>query len=319
MGTVVVSLDAELAWGFHDVIGPPRQRFVDARYAWRRLLGLLDDYGIPATWSVVGHLFLEDCDGRHADHPTPSGWFPCPSHRDASGREVWYGDGLVAAIADAEVDHEIGCHTFSHVPFGESWVTERIVDAELRASLEAAAESGLAASGFRSFTYPRNEVGYRNLLAERGFTCYRGRQPPWWYDALPVPLRQVGKLADLTVARTTPPIVYPRIDEYGLVNLPASLYLFIFEGRWRTALESVRPDPVVTLAMRGIDRVADGDGIFHVWLHPNDYVGERDLERVETVLAHVDRRRAETDLAVRTMGEVAEEVRAGQTESATAK
>lgn len=305
MGTVVLSLDAELAWGFHDVPGPPRQRFVEARDAWHRLLGMMDRYDTPATWSVVGHLFLDDCDGQHAGHPTPSGWFPCKPIAGTDGPTVWHGDGLLEAIRDAEQDHEIGCHTFSHVPFDESWVTRRIVDAELRASVESADQWGLPATELRSFTFPRNEVGFREVLADRGFTCYRGSQQSWWYDSLPDLLRQAGKLLDLTTDRTTPPIVRPQLDEYGLVNIPASMYLFIFGGAGRTAVESVRSDPVVALAKRGIDLVADGDGIFHAWLHPNDYVGERDLERVESILSYVDRRRNDSDLAVRTMGAVA--------------
>lgn len=298
MGSVVLSLDAELAWGFHDVDSPPTDRIEAARESWLDLLDLFDEFDVPATWAVVGHLLLDDCDGVHGDHPTPDGWFDrdpgTSEHRD----DAWYGSDLVDAIEDADPDHEVGSHTFSHVEFGD--VSREVAAAEMRRAVDVAERRGLSVD---SVVYPRNDVSHRDVLAAYGATCYRGNQPRRWYDR--GPLGAVAKLVGWPTGTVSPPLVQPREDEHGLVNVPASLYLFGFEGRARSTVERVTDDPVVTMAKRGVDRAAAEGGVFHAWLHPNNLTDERDFDRMRAVVKHVAEVRDRTDLAVETMGEIA--------------
>lgn len=79
------------------------------------------------------------------------------------------------------------------------------------------------------------------------------------------------------------------------------MYLFSLEGLPRAVLEPVWSDPVVTVAKRGVDRVADGDGAFHMWLNPHDLLLPDGRERLAAVLSYVDERRDEGDVTVRTM------------------
>ncbi|WP_433623772.1 polysaccharide deacetylase family protein [Halomicrococcus sp. NG-SE-24] len=304
MTAVVLSVDAELAWGFHDSSEVPERRAV-ASETWERLLDLLDEFDVPATWAIVGHLFIRECDGEHEDHATPTDdWFDDDPGGSAASAPPWFGDGLVEAVADADAGHEIGGHTFSHVAFGDERTTRDVAIAETRASVEAADDAGFS---LQSFVFPGNDVGHRDVLAAYGFTCYRGTRPALWYDD--AILRSVAKTVDLTVSGTTPPLVEPTVDDHGLVNVPASMYLFGFEGWPRTVLERSWADPMLRAAKRGIDRAADEEGVFHLWLHPSDLVAERDFRRLRAVLEHVDAVREATDLAVRTMGEVAADLR----------
>ena len=303
-GSVVVSIDAELGWGHHDRPEPPRVRMENARDGWKNLLALCDAYRVPATWAIVGHLFLRDCDGRHVDHPTPSGWFARERGEWADRPELRFADGLVEATLDAAVDHEVGCHTFSHVPFATPEPSYSLARAELEASVDAAKRHDLEMD---SFVFPRNQVGRREVLAECGFGCYRGVAPRR-NDGPPM-ARPLRKLARATVPGVAPPLVDPTVDEYGLVNVPASQYLFGFEGRARSAVEPVLGDPMVETAHRGIDAAAREGGVFHLWLHPNDLRRRQDRTRVAAVFAHLADRRAETDLRVETMGDVAARVR----------
>ncbi|MFB6240348.1 MAG: hypothetical protein ABEJ46_02080, partial [Gemmatimonadota bacterium] len=56
-----------------------------------------------------------------------------------------------------------------------------------RAGRAVAEDWGLSLS---SFVFPRNNLGHREVLAEHGFDCYRGRAPDRWYDDSPLrPLR----------------------------------------------------------------------------------------------------------------------------------
>ncbi|MWV65478.1 polysaccharide deacetylase family protein [Halorubrum sp. JWXQ-INN 858] len=296
MGSVVLSIDAELGWGHHDLDDPPPDRVEAGRDGWRLLVDALDEYEIPATWAVVGHLFLADCDGHHADHPLAGDWFEHERNRWRGRPDLRFGPSLIEAVANADVDHEIGCHTFSHVEFGHA--SDQVARAELVASLRAAAALDVD-TPMRSVVFPRNSVGHRDVLAEWGFDCYRGTAPT-------VDGALGGRLHKITRATVdTPPIVTPSVDEYGLVDVPASLYLYGFEGPARRLAERVWDDPIVRAVERGLDALADVDGVFHLWLHPNNLVGDAEIVRLRRVLEAVARRRDDGDVRIETMQDVA--------------
>lgn len=302
MGRVVISIDAELAWGFHDFETPPQRRVRRARRGWRRLVQCLDAYRIPATWSIVGHLFFEECDGHHADHPAAEdGWFDRDPGGSVEENGRWFGPDLIDLVEDAHVDHEIGCHSFSHVLFDPSITEREVIEAELEASVDAARERGLS---LESFVFPRNVVGHRDLLAKYGFTCYRGVEPSRWYDR---PwLYPAGKFASYAVGRTGPPLASPTVDEHGLVNVPGSLCLFSFEGAARSLVEPIAGDPVLRKAKLGIDAAVEADdAVCHLWLHPNEITTDRNVDRLRRILEYLDERRRATDLQIVTMAEVA--------------
>jgi peptidoglycan/xylan/chitin deacetylase (PgdA/CDA1 family) len=309
MGSVVVSVDAELGWGHHDLPDPPTDRIEGARAGWSHLVDLFDRYDVPATWAVVGHLLLDDCDGRHVDHPAPEGWFARERGEWRSRPDLRFGRGLVEDLRTADADHDVGCHTFSHVEFGAPDTSRELATAEIRESLAAARDRDL---DLRSFVFPRNSVGHRSVLAAGPFICYRGVSPISPRGRLR-PLRKLSR-----ALRGHPLLVEPVVDERGLVNVPASLYLFGFEGWLRSAAERVVGDPVVRQARDGIEQAVHGDGVFHVYLHPNDLTEPRDRRRVERVLAAIADRREDTDLTVETMRGVAERVLARSTDEPVA-
>jgi peptidoglycan/xylan/chitin deacetylase (PgdA/CDA1 family) len=302
LGSVVLSLDAELGWGFHDLPSPPAPRYENARAGWQQLVSLFEEFDVRATWAVVGHLFLEECDGEHPGHPAPPDWFARERTSWRSRPDLRFGDGLIEALFESAIDHDIGSHTFSHVVFGDRNTDRTLADAEVTAAIEAA--EGYDSSP-TSFVYPRNRVGHRDVLADHGFTCYRGRAPIRPTDDLPGG-RPLGKLIEATV--DTPPLVTPRRDEFGLVNVPASMYLFGFEGTARSVAEFVWADPVVRRATRGIDAAARKGGICHLWLHPNNLVAPRDRRRMRAIVSHLAKRRDQGAVAIETMADVAHRI-----------
>ena len=65
-GVFTLSLDFELIWGTQDLFGPEpfrRASIFERRRIIDDLLAMLDEFEIPATWCIVGHLFLNTCDG----------------------------------------------------------------------------------------------------------------------------------------------------------------------------------------------------------------------------------------------------------------
>ncbi|WP_415381215.1 polysaccharide deacetylase family protein [Halosimplex sp. TS25] len=298
MGSVVVSVDAELGWGFVDYERPPESRVESARSGWQTLCRLFDAYDVPATWAVVGHLFHEACDGRHPDHPAGSEWFAPERGLWADRPDLTCGPELIDAVRNSGPDHEIGCHTYSHVLFGDDETTSDVAAAELARSRAVADEWGI---DLQSFVFPRNEVGHRDQLAEHGFGAYRGGRP--------VARRTLPqKLKTVAFGSGAPPLVTPAVDEYGLVDVPASLFLYSFEGPALRATKPVVGDPIVELVERGLDAAAEGEGVLHLWLHPNNLVGEPQVQRFEGVLRAIDAHRDE--VPVETMAEVAARTRA---------
>lgn len=305
MGTVVLSIDAELGWGFHDYPAPerPTERIARSRWGWERLAETLEEYDIPATWAVVGHLFEQECAGAHVGHPSPSGWFAHERGDDAMDEQYRFAPDLLADLVESELDHDIGSQTYSHVDFDADYATETLARSECDRAIEAAEAAGVSLD---SFVFPGNRVAHREILVESGFRCYRGPQPERVADgSYSASLR---KLAQAIVVRDPPPLVEPNIDEFGLVNIPASLYLFGFKGPARRILAATVGDPVLKRAKLGVDAAAAGDGICHLWLHPNNLTTEADLGRFRALCAHIDGARAETDLTVETMRSVADRV-----------
>lgn len=300
VGSVVISVDAELGWGFHDVAEPPAERIEAARDGWRSLVGLFERYEVPATWAVVGHLFEEGCDGHHAEHPAAPGWFEAERTRWANRPDLRFGGDVLDALLEADVGHDIGSHTYSHVVATADWVTREVFDADVEMSVEAAERRGVETS---SFVYPRNYVARHEVLAENGIRAYRGERN--------LPDSSVERLVDKLGPAVSPErvrLVEPSVDEFGMVEVPPSLYLYGFEGPVVTVLDRLWTDPMLAHAVRGIDQAADRDGIFHLWFHPNNLVDGFAIDRVASVLSHLDRTRRETDLRVETMADVANRV-----------
>ncbi len=310
-GSVVLSVDAELGWGFHDFTTPPEKRLAAARDGWRQLQQLSVEYDVPMTWAVVGHLFLDGCDRRHAVHPTPPDWFECERGKWRNRPGLRFGGDLITDLLESEVEHEIGCHTFSHVVFDDEMVDREVIEAELTAAIEAASEYGIE---YDSFVFPRNAVGYRDVLAAYGLKAYRSKQPE-----PPKFRRQFDKLRTVVNPKRVE-LAEPVVDEYGLVDIPPSLYAFGFQGPVRRLLDSVWVDPIVRQATAGIDQAVRTDGVFHLWLHPNDLVTGRDVKRVEAIFEYIDQCRKH-GLTVETMANIADRMgaREGSRESAATK
>ena len=294
MGTVVISIDAELGWGVHDAEAP-LERVAAARDGWQFLVDLLDAHGIPATWAVAGHLLLDECDRRHESHPLGPAWFARERTTLADRPELRFADGLVEAIRESDPDHEIGCHGFSNVELGHPETTAATARAELAAACRAAQVRGIDLS---TFVFPNNSIGHRGELAAAGFSCYRG--------VIPNRSGHHRKLLDAMVGSSSPRLVAPAVDEWGLVDVPASLHLFEFDGLTRALLEPAFGDPVVDHVERGLDELADSDRVFHLWLKPSSVETDRDRRRLRAVCSSISERRDTID--IETMGAVAERV-----------
>ncbi len=318
-GGFTLSLDFELIWGSLDKYGPDRFRRACERErseVFARLLSLLEEFEIEATWCVLGHLMLASCtpvgsrkhpeivQPRHAWHQDD--WFrddPCGDERSFP---TFYGRSLVERLLESPVPQELGCHSFSHVIFGDPGCSRAAAESEVRACLGLARELGVT---LRSFAFPRNSVGHLDVLREHGFTCFRGAEPTWHRGGgMQGTLRRAGHLSDVVTARRPPAIVPELVN--GLVNIPASMMYFPMHGRRRHIPVSLR----VRRTLKGIERAARERRVFHLWFHPTDLAEETDsmLAGLDEIFTEVARSRELGEIEVLSMGELAERVISGR-------
>ena len=172
----VISIDTELLWGVASVPAFPAFKLMrdnpsKTRDAIYDLLSLFEKHQVAATWAVVGHLFLDACDGLHYDlYEEPQSWQSFDPGSDIHSDPLYYGRDLIEAIMGNKVEHEIGYHTFSHARF--TACTEAVAETEIVAGMVLAKEFGIR---LRSFVFPENEIDHLNLLKKYDFAIFRGR------------------------------------------------------------------------------------------------------------------------------------------------
>src|SRR5450756_223337 len=114
--------------------------------------------------SVLGHLFLSECrrDSSGIAHPElvrprqswrHGDWYAADPCTDRSRDPLWYGDDILDALQSARTPQEIGCHSFSHILYGDPALTREAVDADLQACVTLAERRAIT---LRSFVLPRN-------------------------------------------------------------------------------------------------------------------------------------------------------------------
>ncbi len=308
-GVFTVSLDTELAWGSFDKGGVDRygDAYRQTPAVVDRLCGLFDAYEVPATWAFVAHLFA-GCEG-HGGDASGSGdddradWLasaPCSTGVD---RSLWYAPDLLETVRACETTQDVGLHGYSHLVFTEH--SRAAAAAELRDALAAAQDVGLDPS---SFVYPRNEVAHVDLLADAGIDVYRGVDDRWYERAPLGPACKPLRFFDEAAVRP-PPAVTPT-ERDGVVCVPGSQVFRPERGAWaRTPAGSQ-----ARRARKGLDRAVETGGVFHLWWHPFNLAGDVDyhLSALEDILTYVDTLRADDDLELMSMTDVADAYRDGR-------
>jgi hypothetical protein len=275
-----ISADFELCWAWREKSAAECERRAEVeRTNVPFLLDLLERAGIPITWSIVGHMFLERCDrcangSAHPEMPRPptndrwdGDWYlhdPCTHLKAAPG---WYAPDLIRMIQASKVPHEIGTHSFSHIDFSEKTSSPELVKAEIEACIRAMEPFGVKP---RSLVFCFNHMGYQHsdLLYELGIIAVRHRDPR---------LR----------------LAYPERTPSGLYKLYESMNLRLSEK--------------YDYAEKGrifIDEAIRSGTAYHLWFHPSD---ERRVfeESFQPIVAHMAARQRENKLWVTTMTELA--------------
>ena len=292
-GYFLFSLDTELAWGHFDSFRPGifSKDGKRERNAIIRILDMLDEFGLVATWAVVGHLFYEKCEqceicpvldwkGRYASFD---------QIYDANS-PLWYGADIMKILVQRSGRHEIAFHGYTHRIFNEKILSRQDARIEIEEWLRVTQRMNVSRPA--SVVFPRNQVGHIDLFKEYGFVCYRGDEllPPDYYS---IPF--VGKLLnriDLITQFRTPQVYKVSTNPSGLINLPASRSLLRINRKFDLLLERLNLNGFhIKQIVKGVDKAAKEKKVIHIYSHPYEFRTERDFEKLrrlfESVAKHV--------------------------------
>jgi peptidoglycan/xylan/chitin deacetylase (PgdA/CDA1 family) len=190
-GVLVISLDAELGYGgkepsFLELLGRDGSA---GRRTYSRLISVLSNHRMPATWAFVGRLF------------------------DGEGGSLNSAPDLVEQVIADPAGHEIGYHSYSHPDFAR--ISQEEAKAELAEAARLRKEWNIPLD---TFVYPYNHIAHLPLLASCGFFIYRGETRQRWRPE-PGGGSSRDHIADKVVARQVVPTL-----EGGIWELPASMH-----------------------------------------------------------------------------------------------
>jgi hypothetical protein len=311
--TFTISLDVELAWGSfdHEDFDNIKWKFEGERAIIDQLLKLFEKYNISATWAIVGHLFLDSCSSsnniKHPEIVRPQyswykkDWFEKDPTSNIKNDPIWYGNDIVEKIRNSKPHQEIGCHSFSHIIFGDPGCSKEAAESDLHACINIAHDNGII---FNSFIFPRNLEGHLPLLKKYGFNVYRGKDNTWFsnipYHKFQRILHYIDQLLSISPRSV-------KIEETmpGLYNIPGSMLYMSMDGIRKVIPLSSR----VLKAKKGIEKAIKENGIFHLWFHPFNLVGndKKMLKGIEDILKYAKTKEREGKLRIMTMQAIAEE------------
>ncbi len=288
-GYFLFSLDTELGWGNYDHFRPGRFSTDGKieRQAIKRILNLLADYNIVATWAVVGHLFYEKCEDCD---PCPiQGWrgkyLSFEQIYDLNS-PLFYGSDVIDTLLQSGSRHEIAFHGFTHRIFDDISMDGQDASYEIQEWMRLSKIKNIVP---QTVIFPRNQLGHLRLFKEFGFICFRGKEILPEVYSMPI----IGRLLrrfHRQLSSFLPSNVYelPGLDQNGLVNLPSTQHFFGYDRRVDRLLVALNLDKFSTHQMlKGINKAADQRKIFHIRAHPSDFRTDRDFEKLRYLFANV--------------------------------
>ena len=301
---VVWSLDFELRWGMHDLLGLDRDLYrknlEGVREVVPQLLQVFTRRGVRATWATVGALACDNWDDYFRRAPASPRYVnmqlavnPRYADLDPDGG-LHFAPDLVALVAKT-TGQDLGTHTFSHIYLGELGVMQADAAADHAATLALFRERfGVTPT---SLVFPRNQVAFLAFYRAQGISAWRDNESSWYYQLTrhtnhPV-IRGLRMMDALTPWRA-------RGGSFSGGRTPSTLFVRVYlpESLWKLHL---------TRIVSEARRIKPG-GVLHFWLHPHNLGVDvpRGIRRLEQVL-DVIKQRAPRGTVYASMRDLAQE------------
>ncbi|UZH55506.1 polysaccharide deacetylase family protein [Salinimicrobium tongyeongense] len=277
-GAFVISLDFELLWGVFDVVDYKKkvEYFENTRKFVPLVLKSFEQYGIHATWAVVGMLFNDSWEEWKSNYPAET-----PSYNNPSLSAYRFGESIISSKTKDLVfapqliqqiketpGQEVGTHTYSHYYCREQGQRKEEFALDLHKALEVAKKLNIKLS---SLVFPRNQfkVEYLKICMDMGIKNVRSNPVSWyWQDTQSISFStRLFRSGDayLPFGKKTYSISEIPLKSGLPVEQMASRFFRPVEGNWflrKLKLERIKNE--MTMA-------AKNQEIYHLWWHPHNF------------------------------------------------
>lgn len=294
-GIFIISLDLELAWGsLHRFDRIDKEKFLQTRVVISRLLDIFLQYGIHATWGVVGALKCRNREellkllNSDLEYPTlklnVNELVEKNIGKDKQTDLIFFAPDLIEKIRNMDGQY-IGSHSFSHY-FCHENQNEKDFNQDVLSFLKVE-------PGFRTFIFPKNQVANYalDILQKHGVYCYRGNQKnginimiyggryPRFVETFLKGIRFLDIYFPITGHYYYGKDEIPQPN--GTYNVRASSQFRPYKKQL-AALESFKLRRIFS-SMR---KAAQEGKVYHLWWHPFDFAANSDimLNQLRTIL-----------------------------------
>lgn len=281
-GQFVISLDLEKYWGVFD--SPNIENYEQNLHAVdtvvERLLTICDAYNVKLTFATVGFLFNKTKEEFALNTPNELPSYTNKRHNsyskieDIVGNEnsdnIHCGYHLLKKI-QANKNHEIGTHTYSHYYCLEEGQTISQFEADLKMAIKVGEDFGV---DIKSIVFPRNQINqdYLKVCFNNDITSYRGHEKHTIYDPRPYteskhPMHRILRILDAYI-NITGKHTYDlnQLKSEQIVNIPSSNFFRPYNKRL-AILEPLKVNRVIN----GMKKAAAENQLYHLWFHPHNF------------------------------------------------
>lgn len=289
-GYFLFSLDTELAWGYFDLDRLRSKRFSSdgsrERRSIERVLDVLEEFNIIATWAVVGHLFYERCEKCNVCPVLDwKGKYRSFEEVYETNAPLWYGADVIETLLTRGSQHEIAFHGYTHRVFDENMMSEEEAGTEIQEWLRVSKRKHIIP---RTVIFPRTQIGHLDLFKEYGFICYRGEELLPEVCSLSLIGRVFRRLYHYLSILSTPQVYEFKVEPSGLVNLPSSHDFFGFNRKMERVLDSLNLHNLrIRKIIKGVEKAAIEKKIIHIWAHPHEFQTKKDIEKLRYLFGYV--------------------------------
>lgn len=311
VGQVTLSLEIELGWGAvqYNKLDWLSSNCEEELKTLQKLLSLCDKNEIKFSFDIVAHLMLSE-QLESYDSPHPEGWF---DHLPQAGRtpQKYSSPDIVDSIKNADMDHEISTHTFSHVEMGS--VSEEILHWEFEKVLETHNARGISQP--KSLVPPTHDLPPRDILRKYGIKVVR--VPQYQAPEASTPSTPVHRFIDVITG--SHPVRSPKkrnsvIETYSTKGLSL--------GSSILPRGQVRPHPAYRMLplnlrkyihlrnrKKALDASINQDSYVHFWSHLFDIANDFQWPQAEKFLNILGNKIDAGEANILTMNELVNEVR----------
>lgn len=306
--TVTLSMEVELAWGFHDILDSFPHFSSDREEETKKLsqvLNVCDKHSIPFSFDIVGYLLNREYRPIE-DSPHDQDWLPVSPGSDVDAKPLFYAPDLAERIREASTNHEICSHTYTHTILGEA--SDDVVEWELQATKEAHERFGLEPP--TSLVPPRHSEPATSLLLDAGFSVMRSAVTPRMSNNVKQFLHLLTRSAPVE-----PPKMCDGVLSTYCTRNPSLTAPFVQNGQdsahptFRVIPKRARKRIHRRFLMSSLEKAIKNDSHVHYWTHLFNLSNDVQWLLIRDFLEEIHRRQEQGEIEVVTMKELAERVR----------